>query len=163
MSAIVLGTVGDYQTALAQAEKAQSIEPDQLLTYNVLAGSYLATGDTLKWYEIMRNKLWWWRDDPVFAASLDKAFAEEGFIGAIKERIRQNEEVYSQGGRILFTAVGDRYVKVENYDKAMDYYEKAYEIHDPDTVYIGIKPRYDKLKDNPRYIALLKKMNLPTD
>lgn len=163
VSAIVLNDAGDYQTALAQAEKALSIEPEQWLTYSALAGSYLAIGDTLKWYEIMRNKLWWWRDDSVFAASLDKAFAEEGFIGAIKERIRQNEEVYSKGGQILFTSVGDRYIQVGNYDKAMDYYEKAYEIHAPGIHYIGIKSRYDHMKDNPRYIALLKKMNLPVD
>ena len=52
---------------------------------------------------------------------------------------------------------------VGNYEKAMDYYEKAYEIHEPDIHYIGDKAHYDKLKDNPRYIALLKKMNLPVD
>ena len=80
-----------------------------------------------------------------------------------KERIRQNEEVYSKGGQIIFSGLGGNYVVVGNYEKAMDYYEKAYEIHEPDIHYIGDKAHYDKLKDNPRYIALLKKMNLPVD
>ena len=49
------------------------------------------------------------------------------------------------------------------YNKAMDYYEEMYEIRDPNLPYFSIKSTYDKMKDNPRYIALLKKMNLPVD
>jgi hypothetical protein len=47
----------------------------------------------------------------------------------------------------------------------MDCYEQIYENnnYDPNLPYISIKSTYDKMKDNPRYIALLKKMNLPVD
>ena len=41
----------------------------------------------------------------------------------------------------------------------MDLLEKRYEIHHPSMPYIST--RWDQLKENPRYIALLKKMNLP--
>jgi hypothetical protein len=41
----------------------------------------------------------------------------------------------------------------------MDCLEKGYEIHHPSMPYVGDK--WDQLKDNPRYIELLKKMNLP--
>jgi len=162
-SSRILIEAGESQTALDLCEKALFIEPDQWFTYNQLAASYFAIGDTLKWYEIKKNKVFWWMDDPVFASSLDKAFAEEGYIGAIKERIRQNEEVYSKGGMINFCAIGYWYIVVGNYEKAMDYYEKAYEAHSPCIVYIRNKYSYDMLKNNPRYIALLKKMNLPVD
>ena len=55
-----------------------------------------------------------------------------------------------------------RYIQLNNYDKAMDCLEEEYEIRD----YYMVTIRCDlylreKLKDNPRYIALLKKMNLP--
>jgi hypothetical protein len=44
----------------------------------------------------------------------------------------------------------------------MDWFEKAYEIHHPGMQYISTR-LYDRerLKENPRYIELLKKMNLP--
>jgi tetratricopeptide (TPR) repeat protein len=163
LSVPVLIEAGESQTALSQAEKALSIEPNQWFVNSPLARSYLATGDTLKWYKIMRNKRLWWMDNPAFAASLDEAFAEGGYIGAIKERIRQNEEVYNKGGQILFSKVGYNYMVVGNYEKAMDYYEKAYETHDPSIAYIGTNFHFDKMKNNPRYIALLEKMNLPVD
>jgi len=53
-------------------------------------------------------------------------------------------------------------LEINNYEKALDYFEKAYEIHHPMMPYIGgLVVNYDILKDNPRYIELLKKMNLP--
>ena len=47
-------------------------------------------------------------------------------------------------------------------DIAMDYLEKGYEIHDPQMPYIasGGYP-FHSLYDNPRFSAILKKMNLP--
>ena len=51
---------------------------------------------------------------------------------------------------------------MKKYDKAMDCLEKAYEKRDMDMTYIATDETiYDHLKDNPRYIELLKKMNLP--
>ena len=54
------------------------------------------------------------------------------------------------------------YLEINKCDKAMDWLEIGYEIHNPNMTYISTK-RYDvdQLKENPRYIALLKKMKLP--
>ena len=44
----------------------------------------------------------------------------------------------------------------------MDCLEKNYEMRDMSITYIATNKRiYDQLKDNPRYIELLRKMNLP--
>jgi hypothetical protein len=51
---------------------------------------------------------------------------------------------------------------MKNYDRAMDYFEKAYEQNFGMLAYVSlIAKEHPELKDNPRYIALLKKMNLP--
>jgi hypothetical protein len=56
------------------------------------------------------------------------------------------------------------YLRVENKEKAIEWLEKGYEIHDPNMPYISTNfSNYDLLKDDPRYIDLLKKMNLPAD
>ena len=44
----------------------------------------------------------------------------------------------------------------------MDYYEKAYIERRGLLAYVSLDViEYPELKDNPRYVALLKKMNLP--
>ena len=51
---------------------------------------------------------------------------------------------------------------MKDYDRAMDYFEKAYEEKFWSLAYISlIAKEHPELRDNPRYIALLKKMNLP--
>jgi hypothetical protein len=53
-------------------------------------------------------------------------------------------------------------MRVKNYDKVLDWLEKAHEMHNPNMPYVGCRDfRSDELLENPRYIELLKKMNLP--
>jgi hypothetical protein len=45
---------------------------------------------------------------------------------------------------------------------AIDWFEKAYEEHDPTLPYLG-SPTRDPLRSYPRFQELLRKMNLPVD
>jgi len=51
-------------------------------------------------------------------------------------------------------------MKLGEYDRAMEYLEKEYETRDMSMAYLATNQYYSYLKDNPRYIELLKKMNL---
>ena len=64
---------------------------------------------------------------------------------------------------MLFTERYTSYLTIGEYDKAMDYLEIIYEDNNrnPTLPYLSAKNEYDKMKGNPRYIELLKKMNLP--
>ncbi len=158
----VMEFLGEAESMMEHAEKALSIDPENQFGPALLADAYLATGDTLNWYEIWKTRLWW-MDEKVLA-SLDSTFRVEGYIGVIKARIKTNEEVLGKGGRISFSGQAVRYLEVKNYDKAMDNYESAYDIHDWEFAYISLDHlKYPELKDNPRYIALLKKINLRVD
>jgi len=155
-----MNLTGDYQSALVQAEKALSIDPKSNFSNGALANAYLAKGDTLKWHDIKKSR-WRWSDDE-YLIYIDSVFQEHGYIGVIEERIKVNEEVYSSGGSIHLLGMARRYLVVKDYDKAMDYYEKAYEERFGHLGYISLDViKHPELKDNPRYIALLKKMNLP--
>ena len=94
-------------------------------------------------------------------ASVDSVFQEQGYLAAVEMTIKIDEEAANER-YIDIDIQGYRYLEINNYDKAMDCYEKAYEIHHPSMPYIsGLVRNYEQLRDNPRYIALLKKMNLP--
>ena len=56
----------------------------------------------------------------------------------------------------------ERYIKLKKYDEAIDCLEKDFEMGDMFITYITVHgDLFNQLKDNPRYIALLEKMNLP--
>jgi len=152
--------VGDFEAALKQSEKALSIDPDSYFALDAVTHANLALGDTLKWYETYRRRIYWTNEK--YLAYLDSLFRRKGYIEVIKDRIKVNEEVYSGGGSISFTGQANRYVIIKEYDKAMDYYEKAYKEKLGDLAYISLAViNHPELKENPRYIALMKKMNLP--
>jgi tetratricopeptide (TPR) repeat protein len=46
-------------------------------------------------------------------------------------------------------------------DETMKYLELSYRDHDPDLIFIQNEPLFDFLHTDPRYQALVKKMNLP--
>jgi hypothetical protein len=47
-------------------------------------------------------------------------------------------------------------------EKAMDWLEKGFELHDPTMTYIATKIfNLESLFNNPRFLSIVKKMNLP--
>ena len=63
---------------------------------------------------------------------------------------------------IAFSQMGIISQNQSNYDKAMDFAEISYNKRTGIISYLGLNAiRYPELKNNQRYIALLKKMNLP--
>ena len=70
-------------------------------------------------------------------------------------------EEFSENNHISFTDMASRYVRANQPDKAMDWVEKGFEMHDPMMTYIATKmSNLDPLFNNPRFIAICKKMNL---
>ena len=58
-------------------------------------------------------------------------------------------------------AISWRYIYAGDYDRAMDWLEEAYEIHEPSLPYIGTKPLYDPLRSDPRFQDVLRRVNVP--
>ena len=156
----VMWYTGDIKAALKQSEKALSIDPDNNFAFEAVTNSYLSIGDTLKWYERYRRRIYW--SNEKYLVHLDSLFNKDGYFAVIEDRIKVNEEVYSRGGSISFTGQAKRYLIMKEYDKAMDYYEKAYEENFWMLAYVSLVViEHPELKNNARYVALLKKMNLP--
>ena len=90
-----------------------------------------------------------------------QVYEKQGFIAAQIEIINALEE-YSKENYYIPPDMAMRYLWVNNVEKALDWLEKGYDIHDQQMTYIYVAFRKNELiKDNPRFIKLLKKMNLP--
>ena len=161
--AVVLTKAGKCQEALYYIEKALSIEPGHGFASDQLWPAYECLGNYQAAFEIWKGinyQIW---EEYGVAELFEKVFQERGWIAVTEEAIRVNEEVWAKDGHLIPSSQAIKYFTVGKYDKAMDYYEMAYENnnHAPNLPYISCKSTYDRMKGNPRYLALLEKMNLP--
>jgi len=92
---------------------------------------------------------------------IERIFDEQGFFTAY-EKILPLYEDLAHNKIITPMDLAIAYTKGNQKDKVMDLIEKGYEIHDHTMPYIAIKAYcFDSLYDNPRFISILRKMNLP--
>ena len=57
--------------------------------------------------------------------------------------------------------IAHHYLRAGDNGRAIDWLERAYEVHNPNLPYLGA-PDYDPLRSDPRFQDLLRRMNLPT-
>jgi TolB-like protein/Tfp pilus assembly protein PilF len=85
-------------------------------------------------------------------AVMGKISETESIINSLKERAsKEYVSLYMLGA--IYIALGEK-------DLAFEYLEKAYEERDLDIIYLKIHPMWDDIRNDPRYKALLKKLNL---
>jgi serine/threonine-protein kinase len=93
------------------------------------------------------------------AEALKKGYAESGYAGAWR---RAAEVMLAKHGdeRVATDAAGN-YAIAGDRGRALDLLEKAYADRDWPVLYIGVNPIFDPLRAEPRFQALLRRMNLP--
>ncbi len=174
MKPLVLGLHGvvmlynndDRQGAIQAFEKALSIDPNDWFSGGNLPNAKMEDaykkGEYEKWIKLWDEKVGnfgHWNKQGREAVL--KTFGERGHIAAIEEMFRMNEK-YGNDCYMSADVKAERYIKLGNIDKAMESLEKGYEIRGNFIPYISTKyPYYNQFKDNPRYVEILRKMNLP--
>ena len=164
----VMVNEGDYQSAIQHFEKALSIDPNFSFAAYYLSQAQLdihySNGDYEKWIDFWEKEvrgIWNWNEEGI--AAVLNTFQEAGHIAAIEEMFKMNEK-YGDSCYMHDFIKEERYLKLKDYDKVMDIREKQYEMQTLNPASMAIHMNSNKLlKDNPRYIELLKKMNLPHD
>jgi tetratricopeptide (TPR) repeat protein len=156
--ASVLTDCWDFHSAIKYCEKALSVDPGHHFASFVLEYSYCSMGDYQKSIELLTQQPFFEED---IRSAMNTAFKQQGYTAAIEIYIAAEEEMAKEGF-MEPTMIASDYMRIEKYEKVLDWLEKGYEIHSPNMPYIGTcEFRIDELKDNPRYIKLMEKMNLP--
>ena len=91
--------------------------------------------------------------------SLQKHYKESGFNGVARFMIAK-AEVRSKEKYVSPTELSLYYVLLGDYERALGYLEKAYQMRSPAMVRIEIMPVFEALHSEPRFKALLKKVGL---
>jgi len=152
----VLDFTGDCENALVHLEKVVAIDPGHVLANNTIASVAFRCGDYNKAFEALKHILPFEKDTII---EIERIFNEQGFIAAQEEILRQSERM-AQYDFISPIVMAIRSMRVNQPDKAMEWIEKGYELHDQGIAYITVY-NFDPLFDNPRFIAIVEKMNLP--
>ena len=149
---------GNYQSALNSVEKALSLNPDDGFAKNQLLGIYYHNEEYEKWIKGWVDKVRW--SDEAKAAVVN-AFNEKGHLAAIEKMFELNEK-YAPDDCFMDNGIkASRYLHLGNYEKVLDIYEEIFEAQGGVPNMATNVSGYDKLKNYPRYIEFLKKMNLP--
>jgi serine/threonine protein kinase len=87
-----------------------------------------------------------------------KGHAESGYAAALRRA--PDVELRTYGSAAVWDAASN-YAMAGDLARALDLLERAYEERDPNIPFVGCLPIFDPLRAEPRFQALLRKMNLP--
>jgi tetratricopeptide (TPR) repeat protein len=158
--AATLMATGDSKTSLSFAEEAAAADPS-----NIMANScIIMAAYRLKEYDKVLRAEKYVLPIPIEEDTfkeIERIYSESGIISAYEEILKRLEK-FAENNYIQFLEMTYRYLFTNQPDKAMDWVEKGFEMHDPQMSYISSTIYYlDPLFGNPRFIAMCEKMNLP--
>ena len=95
----------------------------------------------------------------------DSTYAPYGYIGALAKsgRLEEAEDLFNNLPEISSVKKAFCYIHLNEMDSVFIYLNKAFVERDNYMPFIKVEPHFELIKDDPRYNALLRKMNLPED
>jgi TolB-like protein len=148
-----------YDEAIAQARKALSMQPDAPLA---LATLMLALHETKQHDEMIAaaKKLYagWYPD---VGQALERGYAGRDYPGAWRRAAEVEAARHGKEPGAAFD-IANCALFAGDTPHALDWLEKACDDRDPNMPYISCEPLFDPLRSEPRFQALLRRMNLPT-
>jgi TolB-like protein len=159
--AAALLCVGDCKNALIQGEKITADDPGHYLANNLILCASIRCKEFDKLIKADSHILpvYNFKEDDI--KEFERIFNEQGLIRAY-EKVTKQLEKFAENNFISPIEIAIRYMIVNQPDKALEWIEKGFEIHDPNMPYItSMIYCFDPLFSNPGFIDIIKKMNLP--
>lgn len=148
-----------FDEALKELSQRSQARPDSPSLHSFLSKVYLYKGDDKNAIEELKKALVIGGDEAV-AAKMDQAYRSGGFRAVRLEflnilKLKAAKE-YTSRLRMAEAAAG-----AGHQEEAIHYLEQAFEMRDPLLVHLQHDPDLDSLHSDPRYWAIVKKMDMP--
>lgn len=147
-----------HDDAIAQARMALQTGPGDPIGSGVLWYAFAAKGMHKEAFPEYKAMLKLYGDRELDEA-LDQGYKEAGYREAMK-RAADALIVHFHKSYANPTDIAQAFVEAGEPSRAVEWLEKGYEVRDQNMPYLGL-PIYDSLRGDPRFTALLRKMNLP--
>ncbi len=143
----------DWNEVLAEARRVQAAFPTMSMPSGIIVDCLWRLG---KYEEALRELR---ALDPEGAAVMETALKEEGPRAALKASAEAALEHVTPRTRPMtiaaaFADAGDR-------DTAFAWLEKAFAVRQPQLLYVPARSEWDGLRDDPRYIDVMRRIGLP--
>jgi tetratricopeptide (TPR) repeat protein len=145
--------------AMEQIQQTLEMDPNFAPAHDRLGWAYLRKGMYEQAIAEFRKATALSESDPDFLTDLGYAEAMTGkrdeALGIVAHLKRKRERgfVPSSSLAIVYGALGEK-------DEAFAWLEKAYQEHDPQLTYLKVGPRFDPLRQDPRFRELLRRIGL---
>jgi TolB-like protein len=159
-SAVLIWT-GDCKTALTLGEEVLASDPQSYLGHACIQIAAYPCEEYEKLINAEKYFLRMYNVKEEHIQEIDRIFMEQGLVKAYEKIMIHLEEV-SENYPVSPFDMATRYLIGEQPDKAMDCLEKGFELHDPAMTYIATQTsNFAPLFDDPLFLDIVKKMNLP--
>jgi pentatricopeptide repeat protein len=149
----------EYDLAIAQFRTALEIDPHFRMAYSGLVYAYLQQGRYVEALDACQQMLDRWGRDPWILWDLGYTSAVSGKREQARQILAELEErahnAYIRPLAFAWISIG-----LDQKDQAFAWLERAYAEHDPYLTLLNADPVYDRLRPDPRFPALLKKIGL---
>jgi serine/threonine-protein kinase len=155
----VYWTIERPDEAIVQARKALELSPDFPVGLYVLGGAYADVGRFDEAIETYR-RAWKLYPRQNFSWALAATYAQAGRTAEAREIMADLESGAPVSDAKDPWYIAGAYVRLKEYDKAMAWLERGYETRSLFLPGIGRDPWFRPLHTNPRFQALLRRLNL---
>lgn len=148
---------GQIDGALYRLRKTSELEPDFWMPYMISASVYIEKGmyaeaiaESRKEYELSGGNAY-----PFSIYALAKSGKRDEARAALKELLKSSATKYVSPYNIALI-----YNALDGRENALEWLEKAYEQRDPKMTFLKVEPKWNNLRNEPRFIDLMKRMKL---
>ena len=149
-----------YDQAIAQLRKALELEPNFPQAHYFLGDAYLAKGMSNEAIEEYLRADVLWGNSAEDVTALRKAFTSSGLKGYRQKQLELAKAQW-QKSHDNELDLASLYALLGNKESALDWLQKAVEQRHVDTNSLRIDFSFDPLRSDPRFQALLRRMNFP--
>jgi serine/threonine protein kinase/Flp pilus assembly protein TadD len=149
-----------FDSAVEQFQKTLEIDPGNAYAHVVMADAYIYAGKTEQAIEECERALALGQTVPMVRLNAAATYAKAGKIEASRKILDEAEKAWKPGspGSHLIASV---HARLGQKDEAFTWLEKAFQEHATFLVNLKIHPLFDRLRDDPRFDAMVKRIGIP--
>jgi serine/threonine-protein kinase len=151
-----------FGEAMTRLQEAIDIAPDYWIAQMMLAATHVFAGQYEKAMEIAQAAERALGTSPMIVGSAGLIYGVTGE----RARAEQCLQRLQTAGELRYVSplcTAWIYFGLGDVETALDWMQTAVEEHDPQIIHFGVKPLYDPLRGDPRFQALLQRMQLTSD
>jgi tetratricopeptide (TPR) repeat protein len=148
--------------AIAEWEKDLELEPNYYAPHQGLGNFYCQRGESEKGAAYLERAIELSPEDPIVAGDLGYCYAISGRADDARKLLREIQAL-SRTQYVDFTSLAIVHLGLGQYDETLRWLEEAYDAGALLLGGIGLDPRYDRLRSDPRFQSLLRRIGLGTE